>query len=184
MSRVGKLPIPVPSGVTITITVGDGDVAVKGPKGELHWAPPSDIRVAVDDGAIVVTRPNDKKDMRALHGLTRALINNMVVGVSEGFVKTLEIQGTGYRAEMAGKGINLRVGFSHPVVIEPHDGITFEVEGPLVRVSGISKQAVGQQAAEIRKIRPPEPYKGKGIRYQGEWVRRKAGKGAGAGAAG
>lgn len=180
MSRVGRLPIPVPSGVTVTLE--GADVAVKGPKGELRWAPPEDIRVTLDEGAVVVTRPSDKRDMRALHGLTRALINNMVVGVSEGYVKTLEIRGTGYRAEMAGKGINLRLGFSHPVVVEPHDGITLEVEGPLVRVSGVSKQAVGQQAAEIRKIRPPEPYKGKGIRYQGEWVRRKAGKGA-AGAA-
>ena len=116
--------------------------------------------------------------MRALHGLTRALINNMVLGVSEGFTKVLEIQGTGYRAEMVGENVNLRVGFSHPVVVEPHPGISLAVEGQLVRVSGISKQAVGQQAAEIRKIRPPEPYKGKGIRYQGEWVRRKAGKGA------
>ena len=132
----------------------------------------------MDASTITVTRPTDKKDMRAKHGLTRALINNMVIGVSQGFVKTLEIQGTGYRAEMTGASLNLRIGFSHPVVIDPHDGITFEVEGPLVKVSGISKQAVGQQAAEIRKIRPPEPYKGKGIRYQGEWVRRKTGKSA------
>ena len=176
MSRVGRLPIPIPSGVTVDID--GGLVSVKGPKGELDWRAPAPIGVRVSDDAVVVTRPNDKKEMRAQHGLTRALINNMVVGVSEGFSKVLEIQGTGYRAEMAGKNVNLRVGFSHPVVVEPHPGITLEVEGQLVKVSGISKQAVGQQAAEIRKIRPPEPYKGKGIRYQGEWVRRKAGKGA------
>ncbi|MXY79418.1 MAG: 50S ribosomal protein L6 [Chloroflexi bacterium] len=176
MSRVGRLPIPIPSGVTVD--VDGGLVSVKGPKGELDWRAPAPIDVRVSDDAVVVTRPNDKKEMRAQHGLTRALINNMVVGVSEGFSKVLEIQGTGYRAEMAGKNVNLRVGFSHPVVVEPHPGITLEVEGQLVKVSGISKQAVGQQAAEIRKIRPPEPYKGKGIRYQGEWVRRKAGKGA------
>jgi large subunit ribosomal protein L6 len=176
MSRIGRLPIPLPSGVSVTI---DGSlIGVKGPKGELSWSAPEKISVALDDGAVVVTRPSDKKDMRASHGLTRALINNMVVGVSEGFVKTLEIQGTGYRAELEGQILNLRVGFSHPVTITPHDGVSFEVEGNLVRVSGISKQIVGQQAAEIRKIRPPEPYKGKGIRYQGEWVRRKAGKGA------
>ena len=181
MSRVGRLPIPIPSGVTVTLS-GD-DVAVKGPKGELHWTTPPRISVRLDEGAVIVTRPNDKTDMRALHGLTRALINNMVAGVSEGFVKVLEIQGTGYRAEMTGDSINLRLGFSHPVVVAPHEGITLEVDGPLIRISGISKQAVGQQAAEIRKIRPPEPYKGKGIRYQGEWVRRKAGKGAAAGVA-
>ena len=176
MSRVGRLPIEIPSGVTVRL---DGDhVAVQGPKGELSWSAPAAIGVHVDASTITVTRPTDKKDMRAKHGLTRALINNMVIGVSQGFVKTLEIQGTGYRAEMTGASLNLRIGFSHPVVIDPHDGITFEVEGPLVKVSGISKQAVGQQAAEIRKIRPPEPYKGKGIRYQGEWVRRKTGKSA------
>ena len=149
-----------------------------GPKGELSWDAPASIDVAVLDGAVLVTRPNDRKQSRSLHGLTRALINNMVRGVSDGFVKTLEIQGTGYRAEMAGSSLNLRLGFSHPVLIEPGPGITIEVEGNLVRVSGIDKQAVGQQAAEIRKVRPPEPYKGKGIRYQGEWVRRKAGKSA------
>ncbi|PZC43565.1 MAG: large subunit ribosomal protein L6 [Chloroflexi bacterium] len=176
MSRVGRLPIEIPSGVTVQV---DGDrVAVKGPKGELSWSAPPTMAVSVDASSVTVTRPTDKKDMRAKHGLTRALINNMVIGVSQGFAKTLEIQGTGYRAEMTGKSLNLRVGFSHPVVIDPHEGITFQVEGPLVTVSGISKQAVGQQAAEIRKIRPPEPYKGKGIRYQGEWVRRKTGKSA------
>ena len=171
MSRIGRLPIPLPTGVTVAV---DGNhVSVTGPKGELSWDAPASIDVAVLDGAVLVTRPNDRKQSRSLHGLTRALINNMVRGVSDGFVKTLEIQGTGYRAEMAGSS-----GFSHPVLIEPGPGITIEVEGNLVRVSGIDKQAVGQQAAEIRKVRPPEPYKGKGIRYQGEWVRRKAGKSA------
>ena len=176
MSRVGRLPVPLPSGVSVTV---DGPhVAVTGPRGELRWSVPAGMSVTLDEAAVVVTRPNDRKETRALHGLTRALINNMVVGVSDGFVKTLEIRGTGYRAELAGATLNLRVGFSHPVVIDPHPGISFEVEGNLIRISGIDKQAVGQQAAEIRKVRPPEPYKGKGIRYQGEWVRRKAGKSA------
>jgi large subunit ribosomal protein L6 len=176
MSRVGKKPIPVPSSVTVTI---DGsDVSVKGPQGELQRSLPPDIRLVQDGDEILVTRPSDRRDHRALHGLTRSLVNNMVVGVSEGFTKTLEIQGTGYRAELDGKALSIRVGFSHPVRVNPHDGISFEVEGQLVHVRGIDKQVVGQQAAEIRKIRPPEPYKGKGIRYQGEWVRRKAGKGA------
>jgi large subunit ribosomal protein L6 len=176
MSRVGKKPIPVPSSVTVTIA--GADVTVKGPKGELQRAVPEDIRVVQDGEELVVTRPSDRRQHRAFHGLTRALLNNMVVGVSDGFTKTLEIQGTGYRAELDGKALVVRVGFSHPVRVEPRDGIAFEVEGQLVRVQGIDKQLVGQQAAEIRKIRPPEPYKGKGIRYQGEWVRRKAGKGA------
>jgi large subunit ribosomal protein L6 len=176
MSRVGKKPIPVPSGVTVTI---DGpDVSVKGPQGELQRSLPPDIRLVQDGDEILVTRPSDRREHRALHGLTRSLVNNMVVGVSEGFSKTLEIQGTGYRAELDGKALSIRVGFSHSVHVEPHDGISFEVEGQLVHVRGIDKQVVGQQAAEIRQIRPPEPYKGKGIRYQGEWVRRKAGKGA------
>ncbi len=176
MSRVGRKPIPVPSNVTVSI---DGaDVTVKGPKGELQRSIPGQIRVVQDGEELLVTRPSDRRQHRAFHGLTRALIHNMVVGVSDGFSKTLEIQGTGYRAEMDGKALMIRVGFSHPVRVEPHEGITFEVEGQLVRVQGIDKQVVGQQAAEIRKIRPPEPYKGKGIRYQGEWVRRKAGKGA------
>lgn len=176
MSRVGRKPIPVPSNVTVSI---DGaDVTVKGPKGELQRSIPGQIRVVQDGEELLVTRPSDRRQHRAFHGLTRALIHNMVVGVSDGFSKTLEIQGTGYRAEMDGQALIFRVGFSHTVRVEPHEGITFEVEGQLVRVQGIDKQVVGQQAAEIRKIRPPEPYKGKGIRYQGEWVRRKAGKGA------
>ncbi len=176
MSRVGKLPVPVPQNVTVSI---DGaHVTVKGPKGELERTFHPDIRLAQDSDTIVVTRPSDRRDHRALHGLTRALLNNMVLGVSEGFVKTLEIQGTGYRAELEGKTLVMRVGFSHLVHVEPLQGVAFEVEGQLVRVSGIDKQVVGQQAAEIRKVRPPEPYKGKGIRYQGEYVRRKSGKGA------
>ncbi len=176
MSRVGKKPIPVPA--TVTVTIAGADVTVKGPKGELQRSVPGDIRVVQDGEELVVTRPSDRRQHRAFHGLTRALLNNMVVGVSDGFSKTLEIQGIGYRAELDGKALIVRVGFSHPVRVEPHEGIAFEVDGQLVRVQGIDKQTVGQQAAEIRKIRPPEPYKGKGIRYQGEWVRRKAGKGA------
>ena len=176
MSRIGRLPIPIPNGVTVTV---DGDaVQVSGPKGDLSWDTPSVISVTVADDTVVVTRPNDLRPVRAQHGLTRALINNMVQGVSTGFSKVLEIQGTGYRAELDGKAIVLRVGFSHPVRIDPHDGIAFAVEGNLITVSGHDKQRVGQQAAEIRHVRPPEPYKGKGIRYQGEWVRRKTGKGA------
>ena len=176
MSRVGRLPIPIPNGVTVTV---DGDaVQVKGPKGDLSWDTPSVISVTIADNTVVVTRPNDLRPVRAKHGLTRALFNNMVEGVSTGFSKVLEIQGTGYRAELDGKAIVLRVGFSHTVRIEPHDGIAFAIEGNLITVSGHDKQRVGQQAAEIRHVRPPEPYKGKGIRYQGEWVRRKTGKGA------
>ena len=150
MSRIGLLPVPIPGGVNVSLD-GD-DVTVKGPKGELHWTSPASISVAIDGESVVVSRPNDKKEMRAQHGLTRALINNMVIGVSEGFTKVLEIQGTGYRAELAGKNLNLRVGFSHPVIVEPHEGSSFEVEGQLVRVSGISKQVVGQQAAECRGL--------------------------------
>ena len=137
-----------------------------------------DLHVALDDGEIVVTRPSDRREHRSQHGLARSLIQNMVTGVSEGWTKTLEIQGTGYRAEMDGKTLVLRVGFSHLVYKEPPDGIEFAVEGQLVHVRGANKQVVGQQAAEIRAVRPPEPYKGKGIRYQGEWVRRKQGKSA------
>lgn len=176
MSRVGRKPIPLPNGVDVSV---DGaSVRVKGPKGELACDIPAAMRVNVADGEVVVTRPSDQKTHRAQHGLSRALINNMVVGVSEGFTKSLEIQGTGYRAELEGKTLVLRVGFSHNVTVEPYEGIDFEVEGNLVHVKGIDKQMVGQQAAEIRHVRPPEPYKGKGIRYRGEWVRRKTGKGA------
>ncbi len=175
MSRIGRLPIPLPSGVSVSVE--GAAVHVHGPKGELAWEHPPDLRVTVADATVLVTRPSDRRAHRAQHGLTRALINNMVQGVSEGFSKTLEMQGTGYRAEMNGSTLVLRVGFSHPVPIEPNPGVELAVEGNLVHVRGIDKQAVGQQAAEIRRVRPPEPYKGKGIRYQGEWVRRKTGKG-------
>jgi len=175
MSRVGRLPIPVPDKVTVQI---DGAaVSVKGPGGELSREFHPDMRIVQDGDELVVTRPSDRREHRALHGLTRALLNNMVVGVSDGFTTTLEIQGTGYRAEMDGQALSIRVGYSHPVRVEPRDGVTFQVEGQLVHVRGADKQVVGQQAAEIRRIRPPAPYKGKGIRYRGEWVRRKAGKG-------
>ena len=176
MSRVGKRPIPVPAGVQVEIE--PGLVRVSGPRGGLDQHLHRDLHVVRDGDEVIVTRPSDKREHRAQHGLARALIANMVAGVSEGFRKTLEIQGTGYRAEMDGSTLVLRVGFSHLVRVEPADGIEFEVEGQLVHVNGIDKQAVGEQAAQIRRVRPPEPYKGKGIRYQGEWVRRKQGKGA------
>jgi len=176
MSRVGRLPVAVPSGVSVEIA--PGHVSVKGPRGELQQDLHRDLHVALDDGEIVVTRPSDRREHRSQHGLARSLIQNMVTGVSEGWTKTLEIQGTGYRAEMDGNTLVLRVGFSHLVRKEPPDGIEFDVEGQLVHVRGANKQVVGQQAAEIRAVRPPEPYKGKGIRYQGEWVRRKQGKSA------
>ena len=176
MSRVGRLPVAVPSGVSVEIE--PGHVSVKGPRGELQQDLHRDLHVALDGGDIVVTRPSDRREHRSQHGLARSLIQNMVTGVSEGWTKTLEIQGTGYRAEMDGKTLVLRVGFSHLVRKEPPEGIEFDVEGQLVHVRGANKQVVGQQAAEIRAVRPPEPYKGKGIRYQGEWVRRKQGKSA------
>ena len=176
MSRVGRLPVAIPSGVSVEIE--PGHVSVKGPRGELQQDLHRDLHVAMDDGEIVVTRPSDRREHRSQHGLARSLIQNMVTGVSEGWTKTLEIQGTGYRAEMDGNTLVLRVGFSHLVRKEPPDGIEFDVEGQLVHVRGANKQVVGQQAAEIRAVRPPEPYKGKGIRYQGEWVRRKQGKSA------
>jgi len=175
MSRVGRLPIPIPAGVEVTL---EGQHArVKGPRGQLdHDVHPS-IAVTLDDGAVVVTRPSNAPSHRALHGLTRALIANMVTGVSDGFRKSLEIQGTGYRAELRGANLVLNVGYSHPVELQPLEGAAFEVETPTrVHVVGIDKQVVGQQAALIRKQRPPEPYRGKGIRYAGEVVRRKAGK--------
>jgi large subunit ribosomal protein L6 len=175
MSRVGKLPVPVPSGVTVTLE--DGRCLVKGPKGSLEQDVHPDVRVSLDDGQVVVTRPSDAPEHRSLHGLTRALIANMVTGVTDGFRRTLEIQGTGYRAEVRGKNLVLTVGFSHPVEMEPLEGATFELETPTrLHVTGIDKQVVGQQAALVRRVRPPEPYRGKGIRYQGEVVRLKAGK--------
>jgi large subunit ribosomal protein L6 len=179
LSRVGKNPITVPGGVDITIAARD--VAVKGPKGSLSRTLPGEITVRRDDdGTLLVERPNDERQNRALHGLTRSLVANMVTGVTEGFVKELEIVGVGYRAAAQGPDrIELALGFSHPVFVDAPDGITFEVPQPTrIRVIGIDKEIVGQVAANIRKIRKPEPYKGKGIRYLGEQVKRKAGKAA------
>ena len=176
MSRIGRQPVPLPQGVAVEIE--PGHVRVSGPRGALEQAIHPDLHVVVQENEVIVTRPSDRRVHRAQHGLVRSLINNMVVGVSDGFAKTLEIQGTGYRAELDGATLVLRVGFSHLVRVDPPEGIEFQVEGQLVHVRGHDKQAVGQQAAEIRAVRPPEPYKGKGIRYRGEWVRRKQGKGA------
>jgi large subunit ribosomal protein L6 len=176
MSRIGNKPITVPSGVTITIGK-DNSVVVKGPKGELSGIFSRKMQISQEDGTLTVARPNDERENKALHGLTRTLLNNMVVGVTEGYTKNLEIHGVGYRAQMSGKNLVLNVGYSHSVTMEPPEGITFGVEANTrVSVSGIDKQAVGEQAAKIRIVRPPEPYKGKGIRYAGEYVRRKAGK--------
>ena len=175
MSRIGNKPVEVPSGVDIE--VDGGLVTVKGSRGELKRSFNERIGFAIEDGVITVTRPDDERESRALHGLSRALLNNMVVGVSDGFRKELEIHGVGYRASMKGSNIELLVGFSHPVEIEAPEGITFEVpDQTKIIVFGIDKEQVGQVAANIRKVRPPEPYKGKGIRYSGEYVRRKAGK--------
>jgi large subunit ribosomal protein L6 len=176
MSRIGKRPIEVPAGVIVS--VDPGRVTVSGPKGELRQQVPVRMEIATqDDGTITVTRPTERGDDRALHGLTRTLIANMVEGVTNGFEKRLEIQGVGYRAALAGTDLELQVGYSHSVKIKPREGISFEVPIPTqIVVRGIDKQIVGQTAAEIRKVRPPEPYKGKGIRYEGEYVRRKVGK--------
>jgi len=175
MSRIGKRPIEIPAGVTVT--VDPGRVTVHGPNGELRQAVPPRILIAQENGTLTVSRPTERGEDRALHGLTRTLIANMVEGVTKGFEKRLEIQGVGYRAVLAGSNLELQVGYSHPVRITPREGISFEVPTPTqVVVKGIDKQAVGQTAAEIRKVRPPEPYKGKGIRYAGEFVRRKVGK--------
>jgi large subunit ribosomal protein L6 len=175
MSRIGKRPIEVPAGVIVS--VDPGRVTVSGPKGELRQQVPARMQIAQEEGSIVVTRPTDRGDHRALHGLTRSLIANMVEGVTNGFEKRLEIQGVGYRAALAGSNLELQVGYSHSVRIVPREGISFEVPVPTqIIVRGIDKQVVGQTAAEIRKVRPPEPYKGKGIRYEGEFVRRKVGK--------
>ena len=176
MSRIGKSPIPVPSGVEITLS-GD-DVTVKGPKGTLSHTLPEAISIEIQDGSITIDRTDEERQSRALHGLTRSLVNNMVVGVSEGFRKDLEIIGVGYRANAKGPSkLELALGFSHPVTVEAPDGITFDVPEPTkIGVIGIDKQAVGQVAAEIRAHRKPEPYKGKGVRYVGERVVRKAGK--------
>src|SRR5712671_3189590 len=175
MSRIGKRPIEIPSGVTVSID--PGRVAVAGPLGTLQQQVPSRMQIAQEDGVVTVTRPTERGEDRALHGLTRTLVANMVEGVTKGFEKRLEIQGVGYRAALRGNDLELAVGYSHPVVITPRAGISFEVPVPTqIVVRGIDKQMVGQTAAEIRKVRPPEPYKGKGIRYEGEYVRRKVGK--------
>ena len=175
MSRIGRKPITVPSGVDIEI--GRGSVTVKGPKGTLSERVSPDMTVTLDDGTLLVSRPSDRGDHRALHGLTRSLIANMVEGVTTGFQKTLEIQGVGYRATLKGRDLEMALGYSHPVPIKAPEGIEFEVPVPTrVIVKGNSKQVVGEIAAIIRKQRPPEPYKGKGIRYQGEYVARKVGK--------
>jgi large subunit ribosomal protein L6 len=175
VSRIGRKPIEVPSGVTVTIA--PGRVEVSGPLGTLSQVVPQRMKIEQEDGQVVVTRPTDRGDDRALHGLTRTLVANMVEGVAKGFSKQLEIQGVGYRATLKGKDLELAVGYSHMVVIKPRDGIDFEVPAPTqVIVKGTDKQKVGQTAAEIRAVRPPEPYKGKGIRYVGEYVRRKVGK--------
>jgi large subunit ribosomal protein L6 len=175
MSRIGKRPIEVPSGVTVTLD--PGRVTVHGPKGELRQVVPLRISIAHEADTIVVTRPTERGEDRALHGLTRTLVANMVEGVTTGFEKKLELQGVGYRASLHGTDLELLVGYSHPVKIKPRQGIEFEVPIPTqIVVRGIDKQMVGQTAAEIRRTRPPEPYKGKGIRYEGEHVRRKVGK--------
>jgi len=176
MSRIGNAPVAVPNGVDVT--VADGTVTVKGPKGTLSRDIPGDIEIRQDDGTLTFVRPNDERRNKALHGLTRSLVNNMVVGVTDGYRKELEIVGVGYRAEAQGSnGLRLNLGFSHPVNVTAPDGITFEVPQPTqVVVAGIDKEVVGQVAANIRSIRKPEPYKGKGVRYAGERVLRKAGK--------
>ena len=175
MSRIGRLPIDIPAGVTVSV---DGQVvAVKGPKGELVLTVAKPIEVKVEESQVLVSRPDDERESRSLHGLTRTLINNNLIGVTEGYTKGLEVVGTGYRVAQKGTAVEFALGFSHPVLIEAPSGITLTVEGNnKLTVSGISKQAVGEAAANIRKIRKPEPYKGKGVRYAGEVVRRKAGK--------
>ena len=175
MSRIGKVPVPVPAGVDVQI---DGaEITVTGPKGTLSHRVPAPIQVAQEDGTLVVTRPDDERASRSLHGLTRTLLANLVTGVTEGYTKRLEIVGTGYRVTAKGSDLEFALGFSHPVTVTPPQGITFAVEAPTrFSVSGIDKQQVGEVAANIRKIRKPEPYKGKGVRYAGEVVRRKVGK--------
>ena len=174
MSRIGKLPVAIPSGVTVDLK--GSHMTVKGPKGELSRSLPSEMDIGLADEQVTVTRPSEAKRHKALHGLTRTLVANMVIGVTDGFAKTLEIQGVGYRAEPKPFGVTLIVGYSHTVDYKAPEGIKISVENNLVKVEGADKEKVGQVAAEIRSVRPPEPYKGKGIRYQGEQVRRKAGK--------
>ena len=176
MSRIGRMPIPIEKGVEVNISP-DNKVVVKGPLGQLERIFDKRMKIKVEDGFIKVERVGESKEVVALHGLTRALINNMVIGVSRGFKKVLEVVGMGYKVELKGKNLQLNVGYSHPVIVKPKEGITFEVQpGNKIIVKGIDKQKVGEQAAEIRAIRKPEPYKGKGIRYEGEWIRKKAGK--------
>jgi large subunit ribosomal protein L6 len=175
MSRIGKSPIPVPAGVEVNIS--GSDVSVKGPKGSLQLTVSAPITVALTDGQVVVTRPDDERVSRSLHGLTRTLIANQIIGVTEGYTKALEIVGTGFRVAAKGQALEFALGYSHSITVEPPQGISFAVEGNTkIVVSGIDKQAVGEVAANIRKLRKPEPYKGKGVRYAGEVVRRKAGK--------
>jgi large subunit ribosomal protein L6 len=175
MSRIGKLPIEIPSGVDVQVETGL--VRVKGPKGELSQTVSRDLSFEREDGRLLVKRPTDRGEHRALHGLTRSLVFNMVQGVTEGFEKRLEIQGVGYRAQLRGDTLELALGYSHPVRVEAPDGIEFELPAPTqIVVRGIDKQKVGEIAAQIRKLRPPEPYKGKGVRYAGEYVARKVGK--------
>jgi large subunit ribosomal protein L6 len=176
VSRVGRLPVGIPSGVDVKIS--GSHVRIKGPKGELEFTFSPQISIEMKDNEIQVSRPSDAREMRSLHGTTRALIQNMVTGVTDGFQKELQLVGVGYRANMSGNNLELNVGYSHPVVVEPPAGITFEVgeRSQQIFISGPDKQVVGQVAADIRKVRPPEPYKGKGIRYKDEYIRRKAGK--------
>ena len=174
MSRIGRLPITVPAGVDVTI---DGaTISVKGPKGQLTHEVAQPIVVAQEDGTLTVSRPDDERESRSLHGLTRTLINNMIEGVTAGYEKQLEVVGTGYRVQAKGQDLEFALGYSHPVPVKCPEGITFKVEGNKVTVSGIDKQQVGEIAANIRKLRRPDPYKGKGVRYAGEQIRRKAGK--------
>jgi large subunit ribosomal protein L6 len=175
VSRIGKAPIEIPSGVNVSLS--PGRVMVNGPLGELSQQVPTRMKIDQENGTLTVTRPTERGEDRALHGLTRSLIANMVEGVTKGFEKRLELQGVGYRATLQGSDLRLDVGYSHPVMMKPPQGITFEVPVPTqIVVKGVDKQQVGQIAAEVRRVRPPEPYKGKGIRYEGEYVRRKVGK--------
>lgn len=175
MSRIGRMPVAITAGVTVEVAEGNV-VTVKGSKGTLVRTLPAEMEIKVEDGHVVVSRPNDLKKMKSLHGLTRTLIHNMVIGVSEGYTKTLEVNGVGYRAAKAGKKLTLTLGYSHPVEMDDPEGIETKVDGNKIIVSGISKEKVGQYAAEIREKRKPEPYKGKGIKYDDEVIRRKVGK--------
>lgn len=175
MSRIGRMPVAIPAGVTVEVAEGNV-VTVKGPKGTLVRELPREMDIKIEDGHVIVSRPNDLKKMKSLHGLTRTLIHNMTIGVSEGYTKTLEVNGVGYRAAKSGKKLTLNLGYSHPVEMEDPDGVETKVDGNKIIVSGISKEKVGQYAAEIRDKRRPEPYKGKGIKYADEVIRRKVGK--------